>query len=225
MSSHSDECDGKTLVPLFPLPNIVLFPGAILPLHIFEPRYKRMTADVLDGDGLVAMALLRAGWEKDYYSRAAIEPVVCVGKIVAHEKLPDGNYNYLLQGQWRGAVLSESRAGGDTPYRVGKLVRVEESPVVEIDVANERQRLMELFEDGGLGNLSVTRQFARLLSSPMHTAAIADLIAFHFLQDPQVKQSLLADGDVPRRVGRIVSALDEIRACRPAETDQDFSLN
>src|ERR1700722_17366493 len=118
MSSFSDEIGDGARVPLFPLPNIVLFPGAILPLHIFEPRYKRMTADVIGGQGLVAMALLRSGWEKDNYSRAAIDPVVCVGKVVASEKLADGKFNFLLQGQWRGIVSSESIAGGETPYRV-----------------------------------------------------------------------------------------------------------
>src|SRR5439155_576777 len=64
-------------VPLFPLPNVVLFPRAVLPLHIFEERYKEMTAEALAGDRQVAMALLKPGWEKDYYHRPVIEPVVC----------------------------------------------------------------------------------------------------------------------------------------------------
>src|SRR3954447_13086589 len=87
--------------PLFPLPNVVLFPRAILPLHIFEERYKAMTADALRGQKQIAMALLRPGWERDYYGRAEIEPVVCVGEILSHERLADGKYNFLLQGQTR----------------------------------------------------------------------------------------------------------------------------
>src|SRR5438034_6247945 len=86
-------------VPLFPLPNVVLFPRAVLPLHIFEERYKAMTADALAGNGQIAMAVLLPGWEKSYYARPAIEPVVCVGAIISHEKLADGKYNFLLQGQ------------------------------------------------------------------------------------------------------------------------------
>src|SRR5438874_4107111 len=85
-------------VPLFPLPNVVLFPRAILPLHIFEQRYKVMSAEALAGDKQIAMALLKPGWEKNYYGRPAIEPVVCVGTIISHERLPDGKYNFLLQG-------------------------------------------------------------------------------------------------------------------------------
>jgi len=96
-------------VPLFPLPNVVLFPRAVLPLHIFEDRYKAMTADVLAGNRLIAMALLRPGWEKDYYQTPAIEPVVCGGEIRSWEQLPDGKYNFLLQGRTRARVISESK--------------------------------------------------------------------------------------------------------------------
>src|SRR5689334_24875244 len=77
-------------VPLFPLPNVVLFPRAILPLHIFEERYKAMTADALQGDRVIAMAMLKPGWEKNYYGTPPIDPIVCVGSIWSHERLPDG---------------------------------------------------------------------------------------------------------------------------------------
>src|SRR5438046_5951139 len=97
-SDGSDSSAGIESVPLFPLPNVVLFPRAVLPLHIFEERYKAMTRHALEGDRRVAMALLRPGWEKSYYSRPAIEPVVCVGTILTHERLADGKYNFLLQG-------------------------------------------------------------------------------------------------------------------------------
>src|SRR4051794_34377802 len=92
-------------LPLFPVPNVGLLPRAILPLHVFEERYKQMTADVLgDDDQRIAMALLRPGWEQNYYGKPAIEPVVCVGLILSHEKLPDGKYNFLLQGQTRARI-------------------------------------------------------------------------------------------------------------------------
>src|SRR5688572_33039349 len=77
-----DEDSGSLVVPLFPLPNVVLFPKAVLPLHIFEERYKAMTADALSGHRRIAMALLQRGWERDYYSRPMVEPIVCVGQIL-----------------------------------------------------------------------------------------------------------------------------------------------
>src|SRR3954468_19595907 len=108
-------------VPLFSLPSVVLFPRAVLPLHIFEQRYREMTADVLVGDKLIAMALLCPGWQENYYGRPAIEPVVCVGKVLSHEMLPDGKYNFLLQGQVRARIEEE-------PTDTGKSYRLPRRP-------------------------------------------------------------------------------------------------
>src|SRR5206468_7180852 len=131
--------------PLFPLPNVVLFPRLVLPLHIFEERYKAMTADVIapGGERQIAMALLKPGWQKSYYERPAIEPVVCVGQILSHEKLADGKYNFLLQGQTR-AKISREITGLGVPYRVAELVPIEETRLYEIDLDDQRRRLREI---------------------------------------------------------------------------------
>jgi hypothetical protein len=191
--------------PLFPLPNIVLFPRAVLPLHIFEDRYKKMTADVLAGERLVAMALLRAGWEKEYYGRPAIEPVVCVGKILSWEKLEDGKYNFLLQGEARGRIVTEEPSA---PYRRARIETIAETKVMEIDLTNQRQRLMEMFSTRPLGKLPALQEMRKIVSSGLGTAEVADLIAYHLLSDVRIKQELLGEGDVLRRVGRVIAALD-----------------
>ncbi len=208
MGDAPDAQFDPSAVPLFPLPNVVLFPSAVLPLHIFEERYKTMTADALDGDGVIAMALLRPGWEKCYYAAPAIDSVVCVGKILTHEKLPDGNYNFLLQGLARGRVVGENR---NRPYRVGRIELLSEADVMEIDLENERHRLSCMLAEGICSNLPVVKQFRQMLSSTMPTAEIADLLAFNFIDDVQVKQSLLAETDPRRRVERLVPILDELR--------------
>jgi Lon protease-like protein len=195
-------------VPLFPLPNVVLFPRAVLPLHIFEERYKAMTADALRGDGVIAMALLKHGWEKCYYAAPSIEPVVCVGKILTHEKLPDGNYNFLLQGIARARVVAEDRSRA---YRVGRLELLADADVMEIDLENERLRLTSMLSEGICANLPVVKQFRQMLTSTMPTAEIADLLAFNFIDDIWVKQALLAETDPRRRVERLIPILDEIR--------------
>ncbi|HEY0981288.1 LON peptidase substrate-binding domain-containing protein [Schlesneria sp. T3-172] len=106
--------------PLFPLPNIVLFPHALLPLHIFEDRYRRMMADTLDGERLIAMSLLRPGWEGVAKGEVApVHRVVGLGKIIAHEKLADGRYYLVLRGLARANLLREEKL--DLPYRVGQL--------------------------------------------------------------------------------------------------------
>src|SRR5690348_4408413 len=92
---------------LFPLPNLVLFPHVMQPLHVFEPRYRQMTADALAGDRLIALALLRPGWESDYDGKPAIYPVACLGRVVAEQRLDDGRYNILLRGLSRVRVREE----------------------------------------------------------------------------------------------------------------------
>src|SRR5205807_2733032 len=97
------------LLPLFPLPNVVLFPGVFLPLHIFEPRYREMVRDTLDGDRLIGMVLLRPGWERDYEGRPPVFPVGCTGVVTHVERLPEGRYNIVLRGIERFRIVREDQ--------------------------------------------------------------------------------------------------------------------
>ena len=108
------------LAPLFPLPNVVLFPHGLLPLHIFESRYRQMTADALEGEQLIAMSLLRPGWEQTpSHLPPPIHPTVGLGQIVAHERLDDGRYMLVLRGLSRARVIREEQV--ELPYRIGRL--------------------------------------------------------------------------------------------------------
>ena len=202
-------------VPLFPLPNVVLFPHALLPLHIFEERYKAMTADALAGRRLVAMALLSPGWEKCYYGRPPLEPVVCVGRIVSHERLPDGKFNLLLRGELRASIEREvccPSKPGACLYRTARLQPLAETQLMEIDLSHERQRLEAALTEGLLAKVPVVKQIAALLPGPTRTADIADLVAFHVIDNLALKQSLLADGDIRRRVNQLLSALNSLES-------------
>src|SRR3954454_221280 len=95
-------------IPIFPLPNVVLFPEVSLPLHIFEPRYREMVSDALAGDRLIGMVLLRPGWGDEYEGRPAVYDVGCVGVISHHERMPDGRYNLVLQGVDRVRLTGET---------------------------------------------------------------------------------------------------------------------
>src|SRR3954470_12159863 len=92
---------------LFPLPNLVLFPHVVQPLHVFEPRYRQMTADALAGDRLIALVLLKPGWEDEYDARPAAHPCARLGRVVADQLLPDGRYNLLVRGLARLRVRDE----------------------------------------------------------------------------------------------------------------------
>src|SRR5262249_47349770 len=96
------------LLPLFPLPNVVLFPNVFLPLHIFEPRYREMVADALAADRMIGMVLLRPGWERDYEGRPPIFPIGCSGVMTHVERLNDGRYNIVLRGLERFRIVEES---------------------------------------------------------------------------------------------------------------------
>ena len=208
-----DDVNPFSAVPLFPLPSVVLFPRAVLPLHIFEERYKFMTADALRGDRQLAMALLKPGWERDYYQKPAIEPVVCIGTILTHEKLPDGKYNFLLQGHTRARVVREV---GGKPYRLATLEPIEETEVMEIDLEGERLRLAGMFERSPLATLPTAAQFREIIAGPLPTSDVVDLVAFNLIEDLPLKQSLLAEGDVLARVARTLDALAGLHPAVPA---------
>lgn len=111
-------------IPLFPLPGTVLFPGMPLPLHVFEPRYRRMVEDALAGARVIGMVLLRPGWEDDYLGRPAVYPVGCAGHLQACEALPDGRFNIVLSGLSRFRILDEE---GGQPYRLARVVELPEA--------------------------------------------------------------------------------------------------
>jgi len=127
-------------IPLFPLPNVVLFPNVFLPLHIFEPRYRQMVADALQGDRIIGMVLLRPGYEANYQGRPAIYDVGCAGVITHSQPLPDGRYDIVLRGIEKFRITSEDQS---RPYRIGLIDAIAE--VIPPDEAqplrHQRQRL------------------------------------------------------------------------------------
>src|SRR5579862_9504447 len=94
-------------IPIFPLPNVVLFPNVFLPLHIFEPRYRRMVDDALNGDRIIGMVLLQPGWERDYEGRPPVYPIGCAGVITHAERLADGRFNIVLRGMQKFRIVDE----------------------------------------------------------------------------------------------------------------------
>ena len=115
-------------IPLFPLPNVVLFPAALLPLHIFEPRYRAMIADALDGERLIGMVMLRPGWEGHYEGTPPVYPVGCAGFITHADRLSDGRYNVVLRGLEKFRIAHERRArDGAEMYRVARVESIVEA--------------------------------------------------------------------------------------------------
>ncbi|MBT5469564.1 MAG: LON peptidase substrate-binding domain-containing protein [Nitrospina sp.] len=134
-------------IPIFPLPTTVFYPGTPLPLHIFEPRYRQMTADALEGERKIGMVLLKPNWEEDYYGKPQVFSVGCVGNIEKEIKHPDGKYNFSLAGLRRFRIISE-REG--KPYRQAEIELLEEKneqDIIEGQPNECREELIEKFRE------------------------------------------------------------------------------
>lgn len=198
--------DIPELVAVFPLPNVVLFPGSAVPLHVFEPRYRAMVADALLGERVLALALLKPGYEPLYHTlRAPIHAVVGLGRIVDSASIDDGTYNIVLRGEAR-ATVREEFAG--RPYRFAR-IDVVAPPAVEGDSADEglRADLCAAIEKH-LGETEESkRRWKRLAGSRATLSELADLVAAGLPVAAEVRQSLLAEPDARRRTEVILEAL------------------
>jgi Lon protease-like protein len=213
------------VVRLFPLPNLVFFPHAMQPLHIFEPRYRQMTADALGGDRLIAMVLPRPGWEHDYTGAPALYSVATVGRIVADQKMEDGRYNLLLRGLSRVRLLEE--IPHKKLYRKARAELLVEGPLTCAQAGKKRRRLLEAVSPWLSGQESVLAEFGKIIHSDLPLGALADLIAFALPLDMEFKQSLLEELDVERRSARLLEHLAAAKAAAPVQRPfpPDFSPN
>ena len=186
---------------LFPLPGVVLFPHAVLPLHIFEPRYRQMTEDALATDRLIAIVQIKSapghpGEEPE------LERVGCLGRIFKHERLPDGRFNFLLLGRKR-IRLDREIANGKL-YRSSRVTILEDE---EDDDSAEAQRheLVRLFRLGQPG--MVDPDLDALFEKDLPLGVLADIITQALGLPAVAKQSFLAEPSVARRVAALMDRL------------------
>jgi Lon protease-like protein len=192
---------------LFPLPNLVLFPYAVQPLHIFESRYRQMTRDALAADRLIAMVLLCPGWEADYEGRPPLHPVACLGRILAEQRLDDGRYNLLLRGLRRVRIVEE--VAGDALYRSARVDLLDEVPPPEGPRRKElRQRLARTVPPWFAGQAAVVVQLQKMVHSELDLGALCDILSFHLPLDVEFKQTLLATLEVEKRVRQLLHHLE-----------------
>ncbi len=193
-------------VRLFPLPNLVLFPHVAQPLHIFEPRYRQMMEDALKDDRLLAMALLRPGWEEVYHLNPPLHPMVCVGKILQEERLADGRFNLLLQGMCRARILHEKPM--QKLYRQAKVElcpdRVVESETVACAL---RQQLGKAVTPFFSAHPPAMEQLRRLLESPLPLGSLCDIFCFALPLELEEKHLLLEAVCVETRVQQLLHFL------------------
>jgi Lon protease-like protein len=183
--------DLPEIIPIFPLPNFVLFPGVKVPLHIFEPRYREMVAEVAMDHGIIGMMMLKGNWERDYYDYPDVYEVGCAGKISALVQLPDGKYNLMLDGMSQFRVLRENR---DRPFRQAQVqwcppaTKKLELDVLEMEHLHER--LVSF-----LGNAAQEVWSSLVEQRGLRGAELINFICFHLDVSPIEKQTLLEAGE------------------------------
>ena len=192
-------------VPLFPLPGAILFPRSQLPLHIFEPRYREMVRDAIEGAGRIAMIQPH---RLDDDNQAPLYAVGCVGELVGVEELDDGRFNIVLLGSNRFRIANEVTI--DAPYRCAEVdisVFDDGDPpplamVQRAEVEREARRL------GDAMGLAVDWEAVARLDDEMLVNAIAQVAPF----DIGAKQALLEQPTLEARSDLLVQLMQFHRA-------------
>lgn len=191
---------------LFPLPNVVLFPHVVLPLHIFEPRYRQMTADALATDRLIAMVLLQSSSEMEGEEPPALHSIACLGKIVADQRLEDGRYNILLHGLSRVRIVNEIHHG--KLYRSARVELLQDTGRPSPEQASTYRQQLHQFVTTWLQPVGLASgPMTKLLQSDLPLEALVDILAFTLGLKIEFKQELLEELDVGRRARRLLQHL------------------
>ncbi len=223
-------------VRLFPLPNVVLFPGVMQGLHIFEPRYRQLMVDALAADQLITMAVLKtpdpATFENPFDLRPEIYPTVCIGKIITHSKTEDGRYNLLLVGARRARIIREIMT--DKAYRSAEVELVEDSvSSTKEQIDRLRKRLVKSFlkfarEKQGLGQETIKN----MLVDSMPISLLVDLISYAVGLRPEDQIKILETPEADLRCQYVLEMIEQMDAAPPSPADvrrpgfpPDFSAN
>jgi uncharacterized protein len=197
------------LLPLFPLPETVLFPSIFLPLHVFEPRYCQMVGDALAGDRLIGMVLLQPGWKRDYEGRPPVFPVGCTGVITHVERLSGGHFNIVLRGTERFRIVEEDERRS---YRRAVVELLPEVGVNGPDRASMRALRAKLEALVGLNLERLQQADASAadqgIPASMADAELVNALAQHLDLEPLEKQALLEEDNPVMRAGSLVDLLE-----------------
>ncbi|MGH7819415.1 MAG: LON peptidase substrate-binding domain-containing protein [Candidatus Binatia bacterium] len=191
------------VVPLFPLPNVVLFPQVLLPLHIFEPRYRQMVRDAAEAEELIGMMLYRPCGEQPPELQPDIYSIGCAGRVIRKVDLPDGRFNILLQGVREFECREQFF---DRPYR---RAMVTWRPAVPAGVRLEGSRRRRLLDKIRVFNAKAAEPELRILEDPTLTdEMLVNLFAFASDIPVAEKQSLLELEHLEVRAERLIETLD-----------------
>ena len=230
MESEKNSPQKKIVIPLFPLPATVFYPNTSLPLHIFEPRYRSMVADALNGKGEIGMILLKPGWESDYQGTPEIMTIGCLGKIKQHSELPEGKYNILLSGLYRFRILNEIKGKVYREAQVEFLKEINDKDLTSAPslIKEKLIRVMRLY----LKNLPDRTKIEQALDMEncYKLAEFVDKLTHHFDLPVNKMQEFLEQQDVQKRADSLHSLIEfknQLIQISKSMKDKeiDFSMN
>jgi uncharacterized protein len=195
------------IVPIFPLPDTVLFPKTVIPLHIFEERYRAMTRAALKGDRQIVMALLREGWEAEYSRSPAVHEIACLGRIETYEELEGGKYNISLAGTHRVRLIREIQ---HTPYRLAEVEKLTEIVCDDLSeaVISRRNHLGGLF--ARFRELATKEKYRAVELMPQFPfEALVNTVASAIRLPAETRQELLETDDIVRRCDALIPILQQ----------------
>jgi Lon protease-like protein len=195
------------IVPLFPLPNVVLFPKTPMPLYIFEERYRTMIRETLAGDGELVIALLRAGSEANYTNVSAVHEIACLGRIETYEELEDGKYNIVVVGVHRVRIIREVQ---HSPYQLVEVEKIEDSEYNEPseEIAAQHKQLGGLFAK--FTELATgVKQNALELMPQLDFESLVNMVAMTLNLAIDQKQALLEIGELSKRCDALIPVLQQ----------------
>jgi ATP-dependent Lon protease len=214
-SSFPEDFGGR--VRLFPLPELVVFPHAMQPLHIFEPRYCDLLADAMASDHLIAMATVVGGLPAAANSQPQLHPTLCIGRIVSHVETEAGTHNILLIGAKRARIRQEIKT--NRPFRMADIeLAADVQPVSETESQRLKMEVLNAFSAVIPGNATVQQNLHELMASQMGLSAIADIIAYTLPLGTPAKLQLLDLNDVGERAKLLVELLKRLPKLGPAQS-------
>jgi uncharacterized protein len=188
-------------LPIFPLPGVHLFPHALLPLHVFESRYRDMVRDAMAGERLIAIASFEPGYESNYQGRPAVRPIIGVGAIVRHEALGEGRANIVLRGVARARIERELPPAES--YRMVEAARIDDAVAADFDSDAARDTLILWADQLALKLPSGGETLRELARSQPELGALVDVLSAALVTDAEDRQALLENVDVAARVDRV----------------------
>ena len=196
-------------IPLFPLPSSILLPHGLMPLHVFEERYKSLTTDALDSTGLIAIATFKSQPSHKQYlhGKPELRKHVCVGYTQQYDHLDDGRYLIMLQGLCRAKIVEEI---DHQPYRKAMLQPTELQPTEDEQLNDARDQLQNNLTNPAFDQLEPLIQIRQLFDHQIPTSALIDLTIAQLCTDPEQRYAMLTQTDARSRAEWLNNNIDQL---------------